>query len=304
MIAMDPLFNEPSVKPAAANRQEARGRMVGILEVLLLMPGKGLGKSLRTSESFYLLPLAPDYAVNDWLNDSEVERDHLSFFLGLAAKSPFIQDSDPVPPDHPHDAEVNCHGEAHAAFLAAYELDAPLVSFNHSPWSSPELPATVTLLDDEAELIEEAVTLTNFSKRDHFDDHAPWFARRNAAADPADLWARREELFPSLTFCADVESQLHSLISIIPLIQRRLKDLQEVAARQQAFDPGSFATTCRPTSGATFDQYGSRYDFRTPNGTTKRCGWHLLLPEGRRIYFSTDYTIGHIGGHLPTVRYH
>jgi hypothetical protein len=304
MSAVDPVFNEPSAEPLATTETEARSRMNGVLDVLLLMPRHGLGKGLRISDEFYQLALAPRYNLTDWINDPRVGRDHLNLFLGLAAKAPYLRSSDCVALQRIEDTDVTCYGQGHPAFLAAHALGAPMVSFDHDAWSEPDLPVTVTRLGDEGELDDEQDTIANFARPDHFDHHAPWFARRNAVTDAADLWSRRAELFPNLVFSEPVEGQLQQQQTILSLIVDRLKDIERVAASGRPFDKDAFAFRCNATSAATFQQFGSAYVFTAPDGVSTRCGWHFYLPDGRRIYFSTDFVIGHVGEHLPTAKFH
>ena len=304
MIAVDPVFNEMSLSPPAADEQQACARMARAIEILTQMPNHGLGKSLRISTQFYLLELATGYTVTRWVNDHRVDRDQLNFFLGLAAKAPFLQEGDGTALDCLDDTEVAFEGQAHPAFLAAYALDAPMVSLDHGPWSQPDLPATVNLLDGEGELTEEHILLVNFAHSAHFDEHAPWFARRNAVIDAADMWERREELFPHLVFWDSVEAQLVQQTPILSMIAARLEDIERVAALGQPFDKNAFHWKCNATSAATFDSFREYYEFCARDGSVKRCGWHFYLPDGRRIYFSGDYTIGYVGLHLPTVKFH
>jgi hypothetical protein len=306
MRTPDPVFNEPSVAPPAQASATARSRMAGVIDLLVRAPEHNLGSSLRISEQFYLLELASTYTANDWIQDGDVERDHLNFFLSLAARSPFIRIQDGEALSRIEDSEVTCHGITHLSFLAAYALDSVLVSFNQVPWSKPDLPAIITRLDGNAALLSEAITLVNLSTPTHYNHHAGWFARGRAVTSPSDLWSRRAELFPNLRFCPSVEDQLHSQAPILRLIIARLNDLQRVAALNTPFSKDSFQTECSPTSSETLNhkKFGPHYDFSGPDGSGITCGWHLYLPDGKRIYFAADYTIGHIGAHLPTVKFH
>ncbi len=306
MSAPDPVFNEPSVAPPAQDLATARLRMAGVIDLLVRAPEHKLGSSLRISDQFYLLELAIAYTVNDWIQDGDVDRDHLVFFLSLAAKSPFIRIEDGDALFRIEDCEVTCHGNTHLSFLSAYALDSVLFSFNHGIWSQPDLPAVIKRLDGDAEILSEEITLVNLSIPSHYDHHAEWFERGNNVNSPSDLWERRAELFPNISFCPSVEDQLHGQAPILHLIVARLNDLQRVAALKTPFSKDAFQTTCSPTSSETLNhkKYGPHYDFSGPDGMVKRCGWHLYLPDGKRIYFAADYTIGHIGGHLPTVKFH
>lgn len=304
MIATDPVFNEPSTEPPAADRQAARARMIGAVDVLLLMPAHGSGKSLRISEYFYHLALAPDYTMIDWLNDREVGRDHLNFFLGLAAKAPYLRQTDSAPLERIEDTEVTCHGQSHPAFLAGHLLHAPLVSFDHDLWAEPVLPVTIIRLDGQGELCEEPEILINFSNPCHFAQHAQWLAQLDSIVDAENLWIRRAELFPHLTFCPSVQDQLKAQEIILSKIIDRLREMERVASADSPFDNNAFQFKCHATSASTFGRFKSAYEINAPDGSSKTCGWHFYLPDGRRIYFSADYVIGHIGEHLPTVKFH
>jgi hypothetical protein len=307
MIAPDPVFNELSVGPLATDPSSARARVAGLIEVLIRAPDHGLGTSLRISEGFYLLELAPDYTFNDWINDTSVPVDKLRFFLSLAAKAPFFQQQDEPALYCLDQIDVSCNDQSHPAFLCAYFLDAALVSFDHDFYSQPLLPITVSRLDDDGEIFSEEALQVNLAQLGQFDFHSDWFLNRwNAVVSPTDLWNRRHDLYPALVFCEAVEDELLILGSILPLIADRLADIQRVASTRIPFDKDAFRSKCNPTAQSTFEQFGSCYDFRNPDGVRIRCGWHLYLPDGCRVYFapgSASYTIGHIGKHLPTSRY-
>lgn len=305
MIAIDPVFNELAAEQVTFNEDGARRHMGNALTVLLEMPNHGIGSGLRISDRFYQLEMAPDYSMTDWINDNQVDRDQLRFFLGLAAKAPFLRQEDsPAALERLEDSEVRCNDSAHAAFLAAYVLDAPLVSFDHSHWKAPELAAEVIQLDEEATFIHEAVSLINFSQLAHFDHHKGWLTKRSAARDAADLWNRRSSLFPHLQFSPQVEWQLHEHEAILAHVVKRLSDLERVAASSKSIRADAFNQKCSSTSQATFERFGGAYDFVAPDGTKTRCGWHFYLPDGRRIYFSSTFLVGHIGPHLPTAKFH
>lgn len=306
MTMQDPVFNEPSATPIARDANEARTRIDRVLDVLTIAPTHGLGKGLRTSEAFYSIQIADQYTFLNWLDDPAIGRDQRELFLSLGAGRQFIRPSDVVSSESMEECEISCHGIIHKSFLAAYRLESVLVSFDNDAWSQPELTATLTSIEADAELLTESIVLVNFARPEHFAYHAQWFSQRNAITGISDLWSRRAEIFPNLTFCPSVEGQLQSCGPIFDTIVARLMDLQNVAAKNQPFNKDAFRTRCNATSTETFSRFGADYDFRDPAGALKRCGWHLYLPNTGRIYFAPDifrYVIGHIGEHLPTVKF-
>lgn len=304
MTPVDPVLNEPSFSPHALDRHQARLRMGELIGILARFPQYGLGTGLRVSNELYTLELSQGYSLNDWINDRDVDRNHLSFFLGLAAKGPYLRALDTQALECLEDTEVTFLGFSHPAYLASYALNAPLVSFSHEVWAKPEFIATATRLNGEGELDDEEISLLNFSHVQHFDYHADWLSKRSIVESASDLWARRLELFPHLDFAESVEQELVGQESILNLIVARLLDIETNAASGRPFNKDMFAFRCHATSTATFNMFGSEYDFLMPNGSRERCGWHFYLPDGRRIYFSNTYAIGHVGSHLPTVRFH
>jgi len=307
MSVPDPVFNELSAHPPATSPAEARTRVSAFITVLVLAPDHGLGSSLRTSGNFYLLSLAPGYTLFSWLDDPQTSREEMSLFLSLAAKSPFLQPSDTDALRRAGDCEASFGGRTDHGLAAAHLLDVPLVSFHHGEWIYSSLESQISRLDDDGEIFTETVLLPNISCPEHYEVNQPWFKRRfPSVTDLTALWNNRESLFPELIFCPSVQAQLSDLEDILSLVLDRLKDLQRVASHAGPFDPASFASRCSPTSSSTRQGFERHYIFRAPDGVGTFCGWHLYLPDGRRIYFAllkNHLLIGHIGHHLPTKRF-
>lgn len=295
----------------ATDFHQAGQRMRELIGILLAAPDYGLGKGLRVPQDFYLLELAPQFTINDWVCVATTPREEREFFLQLATRSPFLADAPANVLERDALLEIFCDESGSPAFQAAYLLDSPLISLNHSIWKSPHLKAPAAQMDDEGELSKFEVSLINISQERHFESHAAWIEarRQHDIQDAATLWNERGSLLKALEFCPCVESQILSVqpqTDLFAQIVDRLFDLQRVASLGKPFDKNIFRTRCSPTSPETLHhkQHGPHYHIVAADGQKKQCGWHLMLPDGHRIYFSTDYTIGHIGSHLPTVKYH
>ena len=128
-------------------------------------------------------------------------------------------------------------------------------------------------------------------------------------SDATDLWCRRVQMFPHLTFGPDVEDHLERLNpGLIPTLVNRLADLDETAAAWVA-DGGaapSWRTLVTPESGTLMNnpQLREARRFRSVNGELVLFEWHARFGSRERIHLRFDASvleieIGYVGGHLP-----
>lgn len=314
-MMLELVFNGRSLKVPSPHRYAARCLMSRLVEVLRVAPNHGFGKGIRTSEAFPTLELAPNYTLQSWTVDREVNRDERMFVLYLATRSPFLIGAAPEIQEREHLVEVVLGDDSALEWGAAFLLDLPLVSVCQGPWEAAELNAICRSLDSTESVVTESCVLRNVSKPVHFLEHENWIAERKIRSLDCleDLWNRRDELFPHLVFCQEVKDQLFSIqrgdAHFQSLIER-LFQLQKYFGNWESgsFEKSAFAK-CNPTSNATRETYGRRYYFTCPDGMKVFCGWHLYLTPGAwRIYFHPDADkrrciIGHIGAKLPSVLY-
>ena len=132
--------------------------------------------------------------------------------------------------------------------------------------------------------------------------------------DGQDLWNRREELFPDLDLCKEVEVHVRRIRRgdvALRSILGRLRALQSFFESWDGhpIDPKSsgFGSKCTPESQATLTQYRDEHTFTPPRGPARVFSLHLrFTPGAGRIYFDGEHDqkrglVGHIGPHLPTV---
>lgn len=308
MTSFDLVFNDHSVMPMAEDAHAVAARMRGLVDVLIDAPDHGLNGTLRIPEEFHLLRLMEDWTINDWISSPATARDEREFILRLATSSPFLANEPADLMDRASRCEVMIGQTSSMALHAAYLLDIPLVSLNHSHWSAPRLDAGVTVLDDEGEIDSDVTHLINLASVDHFTIHDQWIGNRRQrnVPNPSAVWNQRATLFPSLEFCPSVQNQLLAIpanADLFPQVVDRLFDLQRLAGLGAAFNKNAFRTKCSPTSQATFDNFGFYYTFKRSTDQTVLCGWHLYLPDGNRVYFADNagaWIVGHVGKHLPT----
>lgn len=311
MIDLDPVFNDLSCKPVAADKYEASRRMVEFVRVLNEFPYCGLGRSLRTTGDFYGLKLTGEYSISDWMYDPgspQVERELLTT---LATKTPVLVGLDATICEAVQSSEASCTHGSSEALLICHLINLPLISLGHDSWGNSHIGCSISEIDDEGEVQATSQRLVNFSKPAHFRTHATWVEQRKKTNlySLKDAWKAREQLFPHLCFAPEVEKQLDKIprgTDLSAQLLDRLFDLERVASLGQTFSNIVFRTTCSASSNTALEKYKSAYSFKDDSGKVHLCGWHLKMQDGNRIYFADlggRYLIGHIGEHLPTKKF-
>lgn len=172
----------------------------------------------------------------------------------------------------------------------------------------------------DGELVIELVDVIHASHKRHVLDHSFWIKSslqtilHLSILDGSHLWDLREELFPHLQFCKDVERPLRSILPgdrMLDPIRRKLALLEQFCVNWPAgrpFEPENIGLgrNVSPESEATLNMYGDRRTFICPDGLYRRFTWHVKFNPGAwRIYFlylEEGYLIiGYIGRHLPIV---
>ena len=133
---------------------------------------------------------------------------------------------------------------------------------------------------------------------------------RHQCSSAGDLWNRREQVFPHLTFGPDVEDHLAVLnAGWLSTLINRLTDLDAVAEEWLvAGGPAPPWKTCvTPESTRVMQNPALREArrFRSGRGTMVLFEWHARFGSGARIHMRFDaqtreIEIGYIGVHLPT----
>lgn len=311
----DLVFNELSTNPPAVDRALAYDRMAQLIDVLLCAPDQGIKGGLRIPQHFYLLELAPDYRLMDWLYDGQVSREQSGFLLQLATKSPYLDQAPAEVIEREQLVDVTFQGQGADALRAAYLLDVPIVSLNQMPWDQALIDCQCQELVDESLGPVVSLTLPNLSAVAHYPVHATWISerRRRSVVSMTDFWIRRHELLPALDICPSVEHQIQDITPGELRFQQILNRLFELdtyfsAWTEGPFNPDAFAK-CNPASPATLSRYSEYYRFWTTDGQQVTAHWHLYFTPGKgRIYFDADGKtrrgiLCHIGDKLPDTTY-
>src|SRR6185312_11231386 len=221
---LEMVLNELSLRIPADDIQTARLRMSGLIDTLSAATRDGVKKVLRTHDNLNDVPLAPGYSLVKWRNDSNVSREARSFFRTLMTKLPLLVDVVNPEINNKNAMSQFWHQGVEAKGLGvAHLLDALAISLmSDAQWNSSYLGLTSIELNDDGELGDKSnIDVVHASRREHILEHADWiserkeYRRRVALAtiyDGIDLWMRKEELFPRLQFCRNVESQLRNVL--------------------------------------------------------------------------------------------
>lgn len=316
-MALDLVLNELSLHPPAPDTLIARIWVSDFIQTVRAIKAQaGKQAVLRTQYDFYTTLLAPDYPLQRWLNDSQVDREEQRFIKTLVTKAPFSQDvlntEVQAIETNVGSCEFRYQGEQAIGLGVACILDIIPVSLTSKPcWDCSYLDLDVIRIDED----DEKITIVHASRKQHLQDHIEWIKTRllTGIRDGTTLWNNKDELFPNLQFCDSVGEQLQNLrvgdVMLSP-IEKKLFDLQEYAATwvAGAFDSDKIACKATPESEATLKQYSQDRTFTCPDGQERVFSWHVrLTPLAWRIHFdpsqSGKIVIGYIGRHLRTAKF-
>ncbi|MCK4763226.1 MAG: hypothetical protein KAW12_13600 [Candidatus Aminicenantes bacterium] len=147
--------------------------------------------------------------------------------------------------------------------------------------------------------------------------HARWLERKRkeSLAASRGLWERREEFFPHLILCGEVEHYLTRTVGIhskyFNQIRDRLKQLDRFA---KEWTSGSFSDkklrafglNVSGESEQTMEKYGRLRRFRLPGGGKANFEKHIKTGDLRFHFFADEKNfriyVGYIGAHLRTVK--
>ncbi len=316
-MAIDMVLNELSLQSLASDASIARQRMSDFIQTVRDVKAQASKQAiLRTQYNFHTSLLSPNYSIQQWLNDSEVDREEQRFIKTLITKAPFSQDVLNTEVQDLDNKIGSCEffyqGEVAIGFGVACILDIIPISLRSKPcWDCSYLDLDLIRIDEE----DEKITIIHASCKEHLQDHIEWFKARlrREVFNGAMLWDKREDLFPNLQFCDSVKYQLQKLrtgdIMLNP-VEKRLSDLQKYAASwlNGAFDSDKVACKATLESEATLNQYAQKRTFTCPDGQNRVFSWHIrLTPSAWRIHFYPSQVgqiiIGYIGRHLPTAKF-
>ena len=244
-------------------------------------------------------------------------RDQYVFLMKLSEKAPLLNSLTPEITDRFRMCEAKTLPQDDGAPVVLCAItDAIAVGVPSEPiWDRDRLRVDfVEMLDDGA--FEDAhEEIDNLARAEHAV--AIIDRRRDRlrldCSNTAELWDRRAELFPHLTFGPDVEGHLAKLNpERLPTLVSRLANLDDSAAAWPdaggAEPPWTCTVSDESESVKTTPKWRDAREFRSATGEALLFLPHVRFGMAERIHLRFDASkseieIGYVGRHLPTKRF-
>ena len=242
-------------------------------------------------------------------------RDQSLFLMKLSEKAPLLSSLAPDVTDRFRMCEEKTLPPDDGAPLVLCAItDAIAVGFASEPvWDRDRLPVDFHELLPDGAFADAHEEIDNLARSAHagpiIERHRDRLRRQ--CPDAVDLWTRRHQVFPHLTFGPDVEDHLAKLnAGWLPTLVNRLAELDETAAEWVAVGGDAPPWKCKvtPESQSVRDyKKGKLLDartFRAAGGEQVLFEWHARFGSGARIHLRFDASareieIGYVGIHLP-----
>ncbi|NAW64638.1 hypothetical protein [Photobacterium halotolerans] len=308
-------FNSQYFGRKYEDRLSAALSFSSLVQGLRLAVKSGAKDILASSTNALDVEIANNYTVRDWINDrgeldegERIDRDEQRYFARRIDKTPFFEEAEFVKCDEYLECEVEiCIDDKYvkndAVTLALINsgilLSPPLAVFN-SPFIKCKAIEIEGEYDDMIRCIFDKDSI--IEHLEHIQAKAGILIEQSK-----DLWLYREQLFPSIEFCARVEGQLQA-INHFGVIFSRLCELEKYSSKwsEGAFIPDSIPSKVSGESESvrTDTKAIESRTFKCPDGEKRTFFWHLRATPGAiRIHFFPDekdkkIIIGHIGEKL------
>ena len=314
---LDVILNELSINSPADSIQSARLWMVNLIQTVRAACLSGAKRVLRTYIDLNSILLSENYPIARWRNDPNVDLESRRYFKVLTAQYPPLKDL-PVIENKILSQDFFYMGDRATGLGVAFLLEGLSISFLSEPeWDRSKIEGIdMQWLEDDGSLVSELIQVNHASRPQHIDETAEWIKKRlrPGIQSGEDLWNRKEELFPSLTFCENIGKEIGSLSSGNPLLRqvaKRLFEIEDYCREWETgpFDPNAFPFKATGESEATMNKYEKERTFYCPGNLVITFKWHgRITPGAWRIYFEPEkhpgnIYIGYIGPKLPSVDY-
>ncbi|MFI8367149.1 hypothetical protein [Streptomyces sp. NPDC085466] len=194
------------------------------------------GTELVMREPLTALHLAQGHHVSRWSRTPSAKNGLWAFLLKMQTKWPHQK----VFPDGETFSDVahNHQGEPAPELGYAHLMGGVGISLLlEDRWDADRLTLVEErLVDDDVAAVITEVELRHVASREHAEAHRPWIRERAEAAlrgdlsavrTGAELWERREALFPHLRFLPAVEAQLRDLKPVwVHPVSKRLAEME------------------------------------------------------------------------------
>lgn len=300
------VLNELSLETPVADISTARKLMSELIQTLRQVRKLGV-KILRTKSDLNYIELTPNYPIASWRNDKIVDLEERRFFRSLILKAPFCEDALEEIKKKFYWSEVRHQGKlAEGLSFALISASIAISLLSESQWDKDFLELQITELDENEQLTDYSEKIVHASRITHVKQHTEWIKNciKNKLFDRQVggevLWEKRQEFFPNLIFCEQVEQQLQNLNTGNPILQqvkKRLLELEKYCQIWQtgAFNPNLLPSKTTPESESRIEQFRQQLTIKCPDGKKRLFSWHLRMTPGAwRLYFSEELEPGKI----------
>lgn len=311
------VLNHASLK--SAGEHESLAWLEDLAKGVTALVGAGVArKALRMRR----WPQAMDWLDGRSLHDAYLlllkrggrARESAAYLLGLSAKAPLLSGvASEVRDRFLRCEEKTLPGVDGEPLVLCALTDAIAVGFPSEPvWDRDRLCIVFLELLRDGTFEDVQEDIDNLTRSAHaspiLDRHRDRLRRQ--CLDAADLWTRRQQIFPHLTFGPDVESHLAKLNpGLLSTLVKRLADLDDSAAAWPDAGGAEPPWTCHVSdeseSVKTNPKFRDARRFSSVTGEPVLFYWHARFGKAERIHLRFDapkdgIEIGYVGSHLPT----
>ncbi|MGN6566594.1 MAG: hypothetical protein ACTHJ0_01510 [Flavipsychrobacter sp.] len=311
---------------------ESREEICQILEefVRANLEAKGMGlDELRIHEntvpSLYNISFNESYTLQHWLSDNRIEQDIRDKFKEIVSTFPLIKETEVresyLYKNSQFFKQINTDKIEVWGLGAAYIYGTLAFSIaTHEDWECSSVDLSHQYFKDcdgqemneDIEIVEEIVSVKHFYNIETLRIHNDWWIkfRTECLETSSDLWKNRQEMFPNLILCGEVENQLQKIgiSKMLTQIIERLNELNDYVRNWKVsdfnYDEANKTTNLRisPESFSTMKRFGSLRRFNVPGQGKKIFELHIKTGD-LRFHFYPDNTskrvyVGYIGKHL------
>lgn len=196
-MTLEMVLNERSLHTPAANIPTAQQWMNQLIQTIRTAQKLGI-KTLRTHTDLNSACLAENYAIAQWRNDKNVDRETQRFFKSLQTKSPFI---DPITePELQNQTQLSDFSHSDQSVIGlgiAFLLNALALSLpSTEEWQAPHLQIHHSFLDPDTDQIQsQRCNCFHASHPTHLELHKPWIEQRINLIP----WTVTDQQLPSYT---------------------------------------------------------------------------------------------------------
>jgi hypothetical protein len=245
--------------------------------------------TLLCAEPLATLQLGDSYSVAQCLNERGIVRERARLLLSMGGRAPFRIAQDLFgDPDPGITVYRHCGNPVEGIGLAELYGGLP-VSFAIPPWLVATIQLDVEQLTTDVEH-RWIVETRHASVSDHVRLHRLWLIslRCRDIVNAVDLYNRRNDLFPSLEFGRNLQSNLQDLQP--PAFWQVVQYLCRLDESVEQWDPKTAHAPEYPPH--TTDEHESRKRlcyFPDTNGVSTCCSWHgRFTPGPGRIHFKVE----------------